>query len=93
MEATLDTIAATLGKLLDRSQAPPQRFLRVSQAAEYAGVAVKTIRRLLATGRLHTYRPVRGRVVIDRQELDQLILTSANARPRRRKATSGRESV
>jgi hypothetical protein len=53
-----------------------RRFLSVAAASEYSSLSAKSIRRLLAAGKLTTLRPVRGRVVIDRNELDALVLGS-----------------
>jgi excisionase family DNA binding protein len=58
-----------------------RRFLTVADAAVYTGLSQESIRRLLARGRLHALRPVRGRVLIDRHELEALVLTST-ATPR-----------
>jgi len=49
------------------------RWLTVDAAASYSGLSVKTIRRLLAGGRLTAHRPVRGRVIVDRRQVDALL--------------------
>jgi hypothetical protein len=53
-----------------------QRFFGVAASAAYCDLSKKSIRRLLAAGKLTALRPVRGRVVIDQRELDSLILGS-----------------
>ena len=58
-----------------------QRFMGVNDAAAYSGLSEKSIRRLVASGKITGLRPVRGRVLIDRLELDSLIL-SADSKPR-----------
>jgi excisionase family DNA binding protein len=52
------------------------RFLAVTAAATYSGLSEETIRRWLRSGRLTAYRPNR-RVLVDREQLDRLILASA----------------
>jgi excisionase family DNA binding protein len=51
-------------------------WLSVHDAAIYSGLSMKTIRRLLASGKLTAHRPVRGRILICRNELDSLIRSS-----------------
>lgn len=77
----LDAIAARLDAILARLDAPPVRYLTVDRAAGYASLSAESIRRLLAAGKLTPLRPVPGRIVIDRQQLDSLILSS-DQRPR-----------
>jgi len=81
-DTSLAEIADRLDALLQRIDQPPQRFLTVGQAATYSGLSAESIRRLLAAGKLSPLRPVAGRVLIDRQQLDSLILSSGNYRPR-----------
>ena len=57
------------------------RFLTVLGAAAYCSLSESSVRREIAVGRLRAYRPRRGRILIDRRELDALILAS-DARPR-----------
>ena len=57
------------------------RYLGVKEAAAYASLSTRSIRRMLAAGRLTALRPVRGRIVIDRTQLDSVIL-NATAQPR-----------
>lgn len=57
------------------------RFFTVSGGAAYSSLSESSIRREIAAGRLTAYRPRPGRILIDRRELDALIL-SANFRPR-----------
>lgn len=51
-----------------------QRFFGVIGAAAYTDLSAKSIRRLLAAGKITGLRPIRGRVLIDRLQLDELIL-------------------
>ncbi len=53
-----------------------RRFLTVRDAAEFASLSEKTIRRLASAGRLIVYRPCAGRILIDRLQLESLILAS-----------------
>ncbi|HWE36730.1 MAG TPA: helix-turn-helix domain-containing protein [Isosphaeraceae bacterium] len=50
--------------------------MSVELAAAYASVSEQTIRRLIGAGKLTPYRPVSGRVVVDRRQLDALVLSS-----------------
>ena len=74
----LETISNKLDQLLEKVSAAStiQRYLSIAQAASYAGVSEESIRRLLGSGKLSAYRPVGGRVVIDLQQLNELILAS-----------------
>ena len=69
-------ISRKLDAILDRLASPPQRFLTVRSAASYADLSEDSIRRLIESGRLSVYRPVKGRLLVDRLELDNLILAS-----------------
>jgi excisionase family DNA binding protein len=79
--AQIQAISAKLDELLKRS-GPPKRFLTVRSAAVYSDLSDDSIRRMFESGLLTAYRPVRGRVLVDRLQLDQVILSST-ARPRR----------
>jgi excisionase family DNA binding protein len=59
-----------------------QRYLTVRAAAAYSSLSEDSIRSLLVSGKLTALRPVAGRVLIDRRELDALLLSSTG-RPRR----------
>ncbi len=69
-----------LADLAQRLDSPTQRFLGVATAAVYCGVSPKTIRKAIEKGDLTALRPARGRIVIDRQEIDLWILATAGAR-------------
>jgi hypothetical protein len=77
----LDALIAKVDVLLAGAVPTEQRFFGIARAAPYADLSQKSIRRLLATGKLTALRPVRGRILIDKRELDTLIL-GANRRPR-----------
>jgi excisionase family DNA binding protein len=53
-----------------------RRYFSLSDAEAYTGLSVQTLRRLARAGRLQVYRPSPKRVVVDREELDRLILSS-----------------
>ena len=76
VELTLATIAEKLDTLLAQSQQPEPRFLTVDAAAAYCSLSPESIRRLLSAGKLTKLHPVRGRVTIDRRELDSYVLTA-----------------
>jgi excisionase family DNA binding protein len=75
-----------------RSCMPQRRWLSVAEAAEYSSLSGDAIRGLLSTGRLTPHRPVPGRVLIDRRQLDALI-QSATARPSRRRGVYDRSAT
>lgn len=77
----LDELAAQVNRLLERDGHASRRFFNVDHAAAYADLSTESIRRLLSTGRLTALRPVPGRILVDRQQLDSLILSSTR-RPR-----------
>ena len=66
--ADLETIIARAGK----------RWLSVEEAVPYSSLGPTALRGLLAAGKLTAHRPVRGRVVIDRLELDAYIASSTS---------------
>ncbi len=57
------------------------RFLTVSGGAAYCSLSETSIRREIAAGRLKAYRPRKGRILLDRRELDALVM-GADQRPR-----------
>ena len=59
----------------------PPRFFTVKGAANYSGLSEASIRRELSKGKLTALRPVKGRVLLDRIELENVIRTS-DFRPR-----------
>jgi excisionase family DNA binding protein len=70
-DAIAERLVAKVGELQTA-----QRFLTVGDAASYTGLSQDTIRALLAGRKLTPLHPVRGRIVIDRRELDTFILSS-----------------
>jgi excisionase family DNA binding protein len=78
LERIIQGVVDGLRPMVDR---PPKRFLTVNDAADRSGLSAESVRRLLSTGKLTALRPVRGRVLIDVNEFDSLILTS-DSRPR-----------
>jgi excisionase family DNA binding protein len=80
LEALAERVAEHLAERLT-SQAQ-RRYLTVAHAAEYSDLSTDSIRSLISAGKLTALRPVPGRIVIDRRELDAL-LASSTRRPRR----------
>ena len=68
---------ASLGEKLDPLPVPlasgSPRWLTIQAAADYCGLSAESIRRLLSARKLTAHRPVKGRILIDRGELDALI--------------------
>jgi excisionase family DNA binding protein len=61
-------------------------YFTVAHAAAYTSLSLKTIRRMLSSGKLTAYRPTPGCVRLARAELDNVMRASANGRPKRRPA-------
>jgi hypothetical protein len=53
------------------------RFLSLADAESYCGLSSETLRRLIRAGKLRSFKPVAGRVLVDRLQLDEVILASA----------------
>src|SRR5690606_20223811 len=66
-------VAANAAKVVDA------RFLDVESAAAFTSLSADSIRRLLSAGKLTALRPVKGRVVIDREQLVSLVLNSTTS--------------
>jgi excisionase family DNA binding protein len=82
VNSDLASIEAKLDLLLQRTNGCfNSRFMTVIRAAEYANLSEESVRRLLASGKLTALRPIRGRILIDRNQLESLVLT-ATATPR-----------
>jgi hypothetical protein len=83
MSDRLDRLAAAIAaKLADQlASKPAPRYLTVAAAAEYVCLSQDSIRAMLDARRLTPLRPVAGRIVIDRRELDAVIQSSTR-RPR-----------
>ena len=62
--------------VLGQLSAMSPRFLAIDGAAAYTSLSPESIRRLIETGRLTALRPIPGRVLIDRLELDALVTSS-----------------
>jgi excisionase family DNA binding protein len=70
----LDALEGLVRRLLD--QRAPSRWLTVAEAAQHSRLSEESIRRLIATRRLTPHYPRRGRILIDRVELDAHIAGS-----------------
>ncbi len=57
-----------------------QRFFSLRSAAVYTDLSVDSLRRMVESGRLPGYRPRPGKILLDRRELDAVIL-AATTRP------------
>jgi len=69
---------ADLDQLIKAATAP---WLSITRACEYADLSDDTIRKFIAGGQLTAHRPAKGKILISRAELDNLI-RSSTARPR-----------
>ena len=81
MEGTQTDILERLDSFLAKAEQPAPlapRFLDVTSAARYTSLSPASIRRLLSAGTLTALRPLRGKVLIDRQQLDTVILSATS---------------
>jgi hypothetical protein len=83
LDAVLAEINRKLDELLARSN-PRKRFRSVKGAGAHYDLSEDSIRRLVERGELVAYRPVPGRILIDCEQLEALILGST------RRPVSGR---
>ena len=67
-----------------------RRFMTVASAAVYSDLSRESIRRMLAAKDLTAHRPRRGRLLIDKRQLDALILSSTS-RPRKGRGLATRQ--
>ena len=67
----------------DDSLPPGQRrFLSLKLAASYVDLSVKTLRNFIAAGKLTPRRPCKGKILLDRIELESLV-SGSTATPRK----------
>ncbi len=86
---TLAAIDRKLDQLLARQSEPAPRFLPLGAASRYAGLSEKSLRRLIDRGDLKGLRPCPGKVLVDRQEIDQLFLGATRQLTRGRGIRTG----
>lgn len=74
----LDDLAAEVAQLIaaNLTEQNARRWLTVREAAAYLSLSDDSVRAMLAVGRLTARRPVPGRVLIDRRELDFIVFGS-----------------
>ena len=77
---SLQNLLARLSALLDLLQSEVAKaplsskgFLNLQHAAEYCDLSEESLRRLCNSRKLTALRPVKGRILIDRKELDAYI--------------------
>ena len=75
----LQSLTRKVDQLLSAVGRPPQRYQTIAHSAAYADLSEESIRRLIAAGKLTALRPVRGRILIDRHELDAVIRASTKS--------------
>jgi hypothetical protein len=80
---TLESIAERLEEVLARLGGTLPEYLSVGGAADYCSLCERSIRGAIAAGKLAVYRPVPGRLLIARRELDDWVRQARGARMRR----------
>ena len=78
--AAINELSEKIDRLIDAPTVAP-RWLTIANAAVYSGLSEDSIRRLISSGKIAGHRPVKGRVLIDRGELDSFI-SAATTTPR-----------
>ena len=79
--ALLQQLLETQQQLVDQVPLSAKGFFTLKHAAEYSGLSVESLRRLCESGKLTALRPVKGRIVVDRLELEAYI-RSCTSTPR-----------
>ena len=82
MPITIEEIASKLDVLLRQQSELCPRWLSVRRAAAYTSLSEVSVRRLISAGKIEAKRVVKGKVLIDRIQLDALI-SGSNSNPRR----------
>ena len=78
-DVILADIAAKLDALIARDVQSSVRWLDVEGAAAYCSLSTKSIRRLVSSGKLTPRRPVRGKILLDRQEIDAVVASATGS--------------
>lgn len=73
--AILNRIESQLASLATSSKVQPE-WMSPADAAIYSGLSIDSIRRLIYAGKVSGRRPVAGRLVINRRELDDYVRSS-----------------
>ena len=77
---TKEAIAELSAKIDELLRDPSRRrWLSVADAATYSAVSEETIRTLISSGKLTGHRPVGGRVILDRLEIDTFLSSATNS--------------
>jgi excisionase family DNA binding protein len=77
--ALLQDLQLKLVGIAQSSDHPTQRYFTIANAAAYCDLSEASIRRLVAARKLTALRPVRGRILLDRQELNAFINVSTSS--------------
>lgn len=75
MFGQLRELLEELTSLLKQGRLADKGFLTIKNAAKYSDLSEETVRRLLSSGKLTALRPVKGRILVDRLELEAYIRT------------------
>ena len=67
MKQSVDT---ALSRILSK---PERGYLSLKNGALFCDLSEKTLRRFISAGRLKSYRPARGKVLVKKKELEALI--------------------
>ena len=78
---TLEDLSEKLDAIIRGQSHPWPRWLSVQISAEYASLSEVSIRRLINSGKLTARRPCKGKILVDRHQIDSLI-SGATATPR-----------
>lgn len=80
MAISVDEVAERLEQRLSKLiTSPYPEWMTVSSFAKYADISEESVRKLINTGCLTAHRPLKGRILINRREGDNLIRSSTSA--------------
>ena len=79
-EALLQLLNQKLDALADSSGNRERRYGSLKRAAAESDLSIPSLRRLIAAGKLKAYRPIAGKILVDRRELASLIAASTVTR-------------
>ncbi len=81
MEPTAQLVAVPMADLQQLITSAASPWMSIDKAAAYCDVSRDSIEKAITSGKLTAHRLVKGRVLIDRRELDSVI-RSSTATPR-----------
>jgi excisionase family DNA binding protein len=85
---SLQVILDEIRRLYENGHTSWSPWMTKAKASSYCGLSEKTLSRWISQGRLKSYRPAAGCILVKREELDAVIRSAAGKR-----STRGRKKV